>query len=144
MRDVSLIDAADHDQRRCTFGSFCFLFLDITGLVTSQAMKIGRSTGIGYSRRTTVSEKVAPAQEHIPKRKALLIGITYGAGDAGTSYGELKGPHGDVAAMRALLVARYNYAESDIVVLLDKKDAVVQPTRANIVRLVAPFGKLDG
>ncbi|KAJ7881140.1 caspase domain-containing protein [Mycena olivaceomarginata] len=84
-------------------------------------MKIGRSTGIG---NTSQSEK------------ALLIGITYGAGDAGTSYGELKGPHADVAAMRALLVARYNYAESDIVVLLDEKDAAVQPTRANILHAI--------
>ncbi|KAF4618637.1 hypothetical protein D9613_009838 [Agrocybe pediades] len=48
--------------------------------------------------------------------------------------GVLKGPHKDVAAMKNLLINVYNYAEEDIVVLIDDDDANhKQPTKANIM-----------
>lgn len=93
-------------------------------------MKIGRFTGTGYSRRTS-SEK-PPAAESAPKKKALLIGISYPK-SSGSGYAPLKGPHGDVAHMRTLLVDRYGYALGDVATLLDSPEGV-QPTRANIVR----------
>ncbi|KAJ7892348.1 caspase domain-containing protein [Mycena olivaceomarginata] len=68
-----------------------------------------------------------------PKKKALLVGITY----AGNSIGcaPLKGPHTDVRLMRDLLVERYGYAEEDVVTLLDSSEGV-QPTHANILRAI--------
>jgi hypothetical protein len=71
-----------------------------------------------------------------PKKKALLVGITY----AGNSIGcaPLKGPHTDVRLMRDLLVERYGYAEEDVVTLLDSSEGV-QPTHANIVCLSQSF-----
>ncbi|KAJ7209027.1 caspase domain-containing protein [Mycena haematopus] len=103
-------------------------------------MKIGRYTGIGHWRVPERSQ-ASPVQEQkfIPKRKALLIGITYGAAAGAGGYAALKGPHADVAAMKQLLLTWYQYAESDIVVLLDSEDATapaVQPTRVNILRAI--------
>ncbi|KAJ6487854.1 caspase domain-containing protein [Mycena sanguinolenta] len=104
-------------------------------------MKIGRYTGFGNLRRPQEKAQASPVheQKYIPKRKALLIGITYGSA-AGTTV--LNGPHADVAVMKKLLLDRYDYAESDIVVLLDSEDKggstvpVVQPTRVNILRAI--------
>ncbi|KAJ7775646.1 caspase domain-containing protein [Mycena maculata] len=93
-------------------------------------MKIGRYTGLGFSRRTPVPEK-QPASP-TPKKKALLIGITYA--DSGT-YVPLRGPHADVQRMRKLLIEQYGYAVSEIVTLLDSGEGV-QPTRANILRAI--------
>ncbi|KAF7351287.1 Mitochondrial chaperone BCS1 [Mycena sanguinolenta] len=107
-------------------------------------MKIGRFTGIGQSRRVQEKAQLSPVheQKQIPKRKALLIGITYGTSAGAGGYAALKGPHADVAAMKKLLLDRYHYAESDIVVLLDSEDMAgstvpaVQPTRMNILRAI--------
>ncbi|KAL0060219.1 hypothetical protein AAF712_012974 [Marasmius tenuissimus] len=65
-----------------------------------------------------------------PKKKALLIGVQY------MTMGEnaLKGPHKDVAAMRKLLIEKYQYNPKDIVVLKDTKNSKQkQPTRDNLV-----------
>ncbi|KAJ7846014.1 caspase domain-containing protein [Mycena leptocephala] len=80
------------------------------------------------------------ARRPSPKRKALLIGITYDT----SGYGELKGPHADVAVMRRLLVEMYGYRVGDIVVLLDDDahndeengGGKLQPTRVNILRAI--------
>ncbi|KAJ7766108.1 caspase domain-containing protein [Mycena metata] len=123
-------------------------------------MKIGRYTytGLSHSRRTPIPERppsaavlptlqeevslppAKPAPKSKPKRKALLIGITYNNlnTDGGDGYASLQGPHADVADMRRLLVGRYDYAEADIVTLLDSGDAAegTQPTRVNILRAI--------
>ncbi|KAJ7438720.1 caspase domain-containing protein [Mycena galericulata] len=93
-------------------------------------MKIGRYTGLGYSRRTPVPEK--PPAAPVLKKKALLIGITYKDSE---TYTPLKGPHSDVLRMRELLVEQYGYALTDIVTLLDSGEGV-QPTRVNILRAI--------
>ncbi|KAJ7110956.1 caspase domain-containing protein [Mycena epipterygia] len=95
-------------------------------------MKIGRYTGIGYSQRTS-SEK-QPSAESAPKKKALLIGISYPESN-GSGYAPLKRAHRDVALMRNLLVNRYGYALGDVVTLLDSHDSL-QPTRTNILRAI--------
>ncbi|KAJ7136906.1 caspase domain-containing protein [Mycena epipterygia] len=123
-------------------------------------MKIGRYTGIAYRRTPVPNPKYIPEQEPKkstpapkkstpapnatspdpdppPKKKALLIGISTAVG-----YAQLKGPHGDVALMRGLLVEKYGYAEGDIVTLLDgEEDGIgdvkgIQPTRVNILRAI--------
>ncbi|KAL0574367.1 hypothetical protein V5O48_007590 [Marasmius crinis-equi] len=66
-----------------------------------------------------------------PKKKALLIGVEY------ITLGEnaLKGPHKDVAAMKKLLVEKYQYDPKDIVTLVDTKDvkSQKQPTHDNMM-----------
>ncbi|KAJ7136837.1 peptidase C14, caspase domain-containing protein [Mycena epipterygia] len=67
------------------------------------------------------------------KKKALLIGIN-GLSSPNADLRELHGPHQDVAEMRGLLIATYDYKEDDIQVLVD--DGVpehVQPDRQNIM-----------
>ncbi|KAF8641346.1 hypothetical protein AX16_010044 [Volvariella volvacea WC 439] len=67
------------------------------------------------------------------KRKALLIGITYGRGEAGS----LKGPHNDVESMRHMLVDVYNYDPNDVVVMRDTGyEGDIPPTRANMMEQI--------
>ncbi|KAJ7785157.1 caspase domain-containing protein [Mycena maculata] len=92
---------------------------------------------------------------HVPRRRALLIGIrsgfhirrsdtsktatstSSGTGSAMTLYG----PHDDVESLKVLLIVKFGYKESDVVVLID--DAAVepnlQPTHANIMRELDQF-----
>lgn len=60
-------------------------------------------------------------------KRALLVGCNY----PGTKV-ELHGCANDVKRMHKLLVTRYGFAESDILVLLDTNSSGVQPTGANI------------
>lgn len=63
-------------------------------------------------------------------RKALLIGINY----FGTST-ELKGCINDVRNVSSFLMERYHYKREDMVILTDdQSNAVLQPTKANILR----------
>lgn len=61
------------------------------------------------------------------KKIALLIGINY----IGTSA-ELYGCHNDVIKIKQVLMSNYNYLESNINMLIDKKD-YSQPTASNIL-----------
>lgn len=61
------------------------------------------------------------------KKIALLIGINY----IGTSA-ELYGCHNDVIKIKQVLMSNYNYLESNINMLIDKKD-YLQPTASNIL-----------
>ncbi|KAJ6559881.1 caspase domain-containing protein [Mycena capillaripes] len=126
-------------------------------------MKIGRYTGLRSLRRTSVpavppkpstqDDKLEDAKDantkddtkeedsepYTPKRRALLIGISYSGADPRMKedgYGELRGSHADVAAMRRLLVGRYGYREGDVVVLFDGEEGTIQPTRVNILRAI--------
>ncbi|KAJ6611871.1 caspase domain-containing protein [Mycena sp. CBHHK59/15] len=90
-------------------------------------MKIGRYT---YHLKRAPTPKPEPEP---PTKRALLIGMTYARAAGG--FSELKGPHADVRAMRALLVERYGYQEADVVVLLDDGEGVV-PTRVNILKAI--------
>ncbi|KAJ6613983.1 caspase domain-containing protein [Mycena sp. CBHHK59/15] len=90
-------------------------------------MKIGRYT---YNLKRAPTPKPEPEP---PTKRALLIGLTYARAAGG--FSELKGPHADVRAMRALLVERYGYQEADVVVLLDDGEGVV-PTRVNILKAI--------
>ncbi|KAJ7135684.1 caspase domain-containing protein [Mycena epipterygia] len=73
------------------------------------------------------------------QRKALLIGIrTYNT----VGYPELTAAHGDVRKMRDLLISTYNYAPSDISILID--DGIEdhpQPTRDNIFLAITKLVK---
>ncbi|CAK5282534.1 unnamed protein product [Mycena citricolor] len=97
--------------------------------------------------RTPTDAPAPPPPEPQPKKKALLIGIAYASG-AVAGYAQLRGPHADVRAMRALLVRTYGYAERDVAVMLDgapedggaREDGdgrhALPPTRANILRAI--------
>ncbi|KAF7324728.1 Mitochondrial chaperone BCS1 [Mycena kentingensis (nom. inval.)] len=117
-------------------------------------MKIGRFTPQLYTSRSVhrpgkkQSRDAAPApssssvpnpsSSRPPRKKALLIGISYGgADDASASPGlaPLKGPHGDVKAMYKLIVDRYGYRKEDVVVLLDDGEGTV-PSRVNILKAI--------
>ncbi|KAJ7773665.1 peptidase C14, caspase domain-containing protein [Mycena maculata] len=63
-----------------------------------------------------------------PKKKALLIGITYT--DSKTQK-VLNLPHNDVKQLRQFLTAFYGYSDQDIAILLDKPGEM-QPTASNI------------
>ncbi|KAJ7618640.1 peptidase C14, caspase domain-containing protein [Roridomyces roridus] len=92
-------------------------------------MKIGRPGMLSHSLRLVG----VPIPEKHPKRKALLIGISY---QGSISETPLKGPHADVGRMHELLVDTYGYAVGDIVVLLDDGGAGVQPTMFNILHAI--------
>ncbi|KAL0569231.1 SCF ubiquitin ligase complex subunit cdc4 [Marasmius crinis-equi] len=66
-----------------------------------------------------------------PKKKALLIGVEYST----SGENALKGPHKDIAAMKKLLVEKYQYDPKDIVTLVDTKDvkSQKQPTHDNMI-----------
>ncbi|KAJ7151768.1 caspase domain-containing protein [Mycena crocata] len=99
-------------------------------------MKIGRYAGLGYSRRTPIPipETIKPLPDP-PKKKALLIGISYANTGNNDGFSPLTGPHADVAMMQKLLRERYGYAEKDMTVLLDSGEGE-QPTRVNILRAI--------
>ncbi|KAF8217787.1 caspase domain-containing protein [Mycena galopus ATCC 62051] len=69
-------------------------------------------------------------------KKALLIGIrTY-------ENPEIKGAHDDVYKMRDLLLDHYEYTSSEITILVDdRNDGHVQPTRNNILAAIYEFVK---
>ncbi|OBZ65523.1 Metacaspase-1 [Grifola frondosa] len=72
-----------------------------------------------------------------PKKKALLIGITYSATSRSqnSDFRELLGPHEDAKRMRTLLIDKYEYKSEDITLMLDGQgDAKLEPTRFNIRR----------
>ncbi|KAJ6532726.1 caspase domain-containing protein [Mycena vulgaris] len=75
------------------------------------------------------------------RRKALLIGVR--KVDKGSkNYPELKSAHGDVNAMRMLLIDIYHYTPADITVLLDDEiDGHIQPTRDNILDAIKDLVK---
>ncbi|KAJ7136839.1 peptidase C14, caspase domain-containing protein [Mycena epipterygia] len=87
---------------------------------------------------------------HIPRRRALLIGIRSGlhrkrsdtseTEASGTSAVTLYGPHDDVNALKALLIL-HGYKAADVVVLMDDPAVEVdfQPTYANIMRELDNF-----
>jgi hypothetical protein len=77
------------------------------------------------------AKEKSPATPAVPKKKALLIGISYAGSE---TYAPLNWPHADVHRMHQLLLDQYGYAPGDIVMLLDSGEGV-QPTRVNIVRL---------
>jgi uncharacterized caspase-like protein len=60
-------------------------------------------------------------------KRALLVGCNY----PGTKV-ELHGCANDVRRMRATLITRYGFDESEILVLLDTDRSGMQPTGANI------------
>ncbi|KAJ8079529.1 hypothetical protein PM082_011116 [Marasmius tenuissimus] len=65
-----------------------------------------------------------------PKKRALLIGVRQTLG----GLQPLGGPHKDVAAMKLLLIEKYQYDPKDIVVLVDTKDSKQkQPTHDNML-----------
>ncbi|KAJ6526919.1 caspase domain-containing protein [Mycena vulgaris] len=71
------------------------------------------------------------------RKRALLIGIRKVKG-----YAKLKGAHDDVHKMSALLKDLYHYTPADITVLLDDKiDGHVKPTRTNILNAITDFVK---
>ncbi|KAJ7618641.1 hypothetical protein FB45DRAFT_169939 [Roridomyces roridus] len=79
-------------------------------------------------RTTSVSSK----EDLAPKKKALLISIR----SMGSNLRDLPPDvYADVHAMRRLLVERYGYSESDIVMLLDSGEGI-QPTGVNIMRAI--------
>ncbi|KAF4583623.1 Ca(2+)-dependent cysteine protease [Pleurotus pulmonarius] len=101
-------------------------------------MKIGRT----YPRRrkavaetlldvTIVEGKIETRRE--PQRKALLIGINYSGQAEGQRGMQLMGPHGDVQAMKKLLMEMYGYKSEHITILMDA-EGYEQPTRENILR----------
>lgn len=71
----------------------------------------------------------APAKQSGRKR-ALLIGCT--KYDKLPERFHLKGPANDVELMRNVLIARFGFAEKEIVTLADRPEAVGRPTRGNI------------
>jgi hypothetical protein len=72
-----------------------------------------------------------------PKRRALLVGISYQHTQS-NMWMPLDGPHEDVERFRKLLLETYKYSPEDITVLKDDPSlpALSQPTRANMVRVV--------
>ncbi|KAF7313830.1 Mitochondrial chaperone BCS1 [Mycena chlorophos] len=92
------------------------------------------------------TDKAAPPPARLPRKKALLIGISYNGDESGDSMRPLVGPYADVEAMYQLIVRRYGYQMADITVLRDDGEGV-QPTRMNILRaideLVRDAGKGD-
>ncbi|THU97825.1 peptidase C14 [Dendrothele bispora CBS 962.96] len=88
-------------------------------------------------RQYSQTEYVASNVKSTPKKRALLVGISYP-----NSPSKLKGPHNDVRVMRNLLMEKYNYQPNDITVLIDdgkaeKKD--LQPTKNNLLRELDRF-----
>ncbi|KAH9991896.1 caspase domain-containing protein [Russula vinacea] len=70
-----------------------------------------------------------------PKRRALLVGITY-HDSTDPIWTPLDGPHIDVDHFRNLLIYIYGYLPEDIIVLKDdpRFPDRLQPTRANMIR----------
>ncbi|ONL98619.1 LOL3 [Zea mays] len=65
------------------------------------------------------------------KKRAVLIGITYGGARRGC--GELRGPINDVKCMRQLLCQRFAFPSDGIIMLTDdQKDPFRVPTKDNI------------
>ncbi|KAI0293727.1 caspase domain-containing protein [Multifurca ochricompacta] len=85
-------------------------------------------------------------EDSTPKRRALLVGISY-SGPFNT-WSRLDGPHGDVDHFRELLVGSYGYHPEDIVVLKDSPNFpdTSQPTRLNMLRELRAlvFGAVPG
>jgi hypothetical protein len=108
------------------------------------------------SRRPERLDWAEAVLERRPKKRGLLIGIQYENDTEDSDDDEanaLRGPHQDVAAMRALLIGEwychrqgarvltsdidyYGYDADNIVVLIDRdEEGQMQPTRANMVRI---------
>ncbi|KAH9963701.1 caspase domain-containing protein [Lactifluus volemus] len=90
---------------------------------------------------------------HLPKCKALLIGINYTCppedlGDRGPLR-PLKGPVNDVKAFKDTLIEAYEYLDQDIFMMTDEednKDTPQWPSQANILQAIDNFvrGALPG
>lgn len=80
-------------------------------------------------------ESKVPYPSPPPKKRALLIGITY-HNSTSPVWTPLDGPHVDVNHFRELLIHTYGYSPEDIVVLKDDPTLPehLQPTRVNIIR----------
>ncbi|KAJ6532736.1 caspase domain-containing protein [Mycena vulgaris] len=89
--------------------------------------------------RTPLSR--SPNDSGTRRQKALLIGVR--KVDKGSeNHPELKSAHGDVNAMRMLLIDIYHYTPADITVLLDDEiDGHIQPTRDNILDAIKDLVK---
>ncbi|KAI0297813.1 hypothetical protein B0F90DRAFT_1737856 [Multifurca ochricompacta] len=74
------------------------------------------------------------SQNPTPKRRALLVGISYWSGS--DNWAQLEGTHGDVDNFRDLLIGTYGYLSEEITVLKDdpKLPVLSQPTRVNMIR----------
>ncbi|KAH9979130.1 caspase domain-containing protein [Russula compacta] len=70
-----------------------------------------------------------------PKRRALLVGISYSLTSSET-WSPLDGTHTDVDNFRELLINTYEYSPEDIIILKDdlKLPDLSQPTRVNMLR----------
>jgi serine/threonine protein kinase/formylglycine-generating enzyme required for sulfatase activity len=75
---------------------------------------------------------------HEPLRRALLVGCTKYPNAPQFS---LQGPANDVPMLRDTLITRFGIAPDDIVELLDSNGDEHRPTRANIARQIAEFGR---
>jgi len=73
----------------------------------------------------------------MPRKKALLVGICYEENEA--TAPTLRGTHGGVLELKKVLMELYDYAEEDIVVMLDSsmvQNDYLRPTRDNILRQI--------
>ncbi|KAJ6533254.1 caspase domain-containing protein [Mycena capillaripes] len=118
-------------------------WLSLLADVCAGCVSQSRATKDAKDAKADPQKQHKPLEEEepcTPKRRALLIGISYSGADTRVKedgYGELRGPHADVAAMRRLLVGRYGYKEEDVVVLLDGEEGgTLQPTRVNILQAI--------
>ncbi|KAL0060221.1 hypothetical protein AAF712_012976 [Marasmius tenuissimus] len=69
-----------------------------------------------------------------PKKRALLVGVEYMTDMTLGKELVLEGSHKDVAAMKNLLIEKYDYNPNDIVVLIDTMDPnQKRPTRDNLI-----------
>ncbi|KAN0118331.1 Caspase domain containing protein [Russula decolorans] len=80
-------------------------------------------------------ESKVPYPSPPPKKRALLIGITY-HDSTSPLWTPLDGPHVDVKHFQQLLIHTYGYSPEDIVVLKDDPTLPehLHPTRANMIR----------
>ncbi|KAI0290173.1 caspase domain-containing protein [Russula brevipes] len=83
----------------------------------------------------TEDEDEATGATPTPKRRALLVGISY-LFTQSKIWTPLEGPHEDVERFRKLLLETYKYSPEDITVLKDDPSLpdLSQPTRANMIR----------
>ncbi|KAF7337815.1 Metacaspase pca1 [Mycena venus] len=102
-------------------------------------MNFSRAQGNAGASAAALAERQEPSVKHTGQKRALLVGISTCTSEG---YAVLKGAHKDVYQMRDLLLNVYNYALSEITVLVDDGvEGHVQPTRANILSEIAALVK---